>query len=496
MEDIIVQISNYIKDYLFENDKLSIKGLGTFSVKTIEANIDELSKNVTPKQRLVSFTTDDKATSKGFFDFVAQKSGKLSAAIEVYVDRFVTDLTRKIDNKESISIDGFGTFGTNSDNIRIFTPDANLNLSKSTAALNPVDLPKYNDKSSIVPGITNVEEEEKVTLAEVLFDDLASVKDLHKKTFTDETAIENQPIAEQAAEAPKKTMKEVLEENAKDIEAKEIKPTRRKMDWETEETAPTEAKKEGGTNWFWVLPLVLLFFICLMLYQIATSDKPLNELAPFSWFMQPNETSTDNQLADNTSNSSVNSNNTITNENPDNNSSETDNGSNDEIAYNEGDTNEGDANSSNDENTTGDDGNEANNSSNSDDASAKATNESPDNTNANNSASNQSTTTQSTPTNNSNAVANLGIPKSINALMNENVPKGYHMVIGAFGEANNALKTVNKLRKKGYEAYAIKNKNNLYQCMVYAGNSQNDAEAKIGDIRANIEKGAWVFKQN
>jgi len=74
------------------------------------------------------------------------------------------------------------------------------------------------------------------------------------------------------------------------------------------------------------------------------------------------------------------------------------------------------------------------------------------------------------------------------------IKKGYHIVIGAFGNEANANKLVNSLRNKGYDIGIIKTRS-LNQVAVYGSNDMGSAEAMQAEMVSIGYPDAWIMKR-
>lgn len=74
------------------------------------------------------------------------------------------------------------------------------------------------------------------------------------------------------------------------------------------------------------------------------------------------------------------------------------------------------------------------------------------------------------------------------------IEKKYHIISGAFRSEENAQKSINQLKAKGYEASIVgKNKWDLFQVACQSYVSLEEANKDMKRIHKNIAKDAWVF---
>lgn len=504
-------IADYIKEYLFDNSNLSIKGLGTFQTDFIPAEIDDAMKVVEPAKKKLKFAENAEYSTPAFLQFMAEKNNFSITAAEPYITRFVNTINDAINNNQPINLRGLGKFEPGLLSGLKFTPDPGVNFLRSTQSMDAVDLPNYNSDAPSV----STNEEDKATVADVLVGDLNSFKDLHNRAFNKEE-VEEKKVEEalnlkediqnevHTEVIEKKTVSEVLSENAKEIDStSDFASSRERV--EHEPISPEELDEERS-NWLWLFPLVILLLLGMMLGQIALSDKPINEMAPFSWFSgndeksdqeimdesKLNEQAIENELTENSSDE-------LDNEpiNSDSNSG-SDNQSEEEINYNS------DNNSSSNNNTTSSSGNSSQNSttsssSNSSSVSSDAATAGTNNSSTSNSGSSGNTSferksgSSSGGTSSSSATYTGGGASSISSILSNNPDKGFYIVTGSFGDAGNAVKRYNAIKSAGYEPVVMKNDKGLYQCMVYAKDGQIHARNMLDGVRAKFSKDAWVY---
>lgn len=70
----------------------------------------------------------------------------------------------------------------------------------------------------------------------------------------------------------------------------------------------------------------------------------------------------------------------------------------------------------------------------------------------------------------------------------------YHVVVGAFGNHDNARNLRNKLINEGNNAIMVQNEQNMLRVIIASYNDYSEARAKINQIRATYAD-AWVLVQ-
>ncbi|MDG1805131.1 SPOR domain-containing protein [Flavicella sp.] len=79
-------------------------------------------------------------------------------------------------------------------------------------------------------------------------------------------------------------------------------------------------------------------------------------------------------------------------------------------------------------------------------------------------------------------------------VVKKELPKKFHLIAGAFSEKANALKKVNQLKKKGFNAQIVGvNKWGLTQVSFESYTTRKEAKEHLKIIKKNIAKDAWLY---
>lgn len=79
-------------------------------------------------------------------------------------------------------------------------------------------------------------------------------------------------------------------------------------------------------------------------------------------------------------------------------------------------------------------------------------------------------------------------------VVKKELPKKFHLIAGAFSEKANALKKVNQLKKKGFNAQIVGvNKWGLTQVSFESYTTRKEAKEHLEIIKKNIAKDAWLY---
>ena len=81
-------------------------------------------------------------------------------------------------------------------------------------------------------------------------------------------------------------------------------------------------------------------------------------------------------------------------------------------------------------------------------------------------------------------------------VVKKELPKKFHLIAGAFAEKDNALKKINQLKKKGFNAQIIGvNKWGLTQVSFESYTTRKEATEHLQIIKKSIAKDAWLYIQ-
>ena len=137
-----MDISSYIAEYIRENPKLIVPGLGTFTKEQVPARFDAANDRfLPPSERIVfsSSSSDDLALQK----FICTAENAKPKAVAQFIEQYVSNLIDLLATTEEIKIDALGTFKRTSTKLT-FKADESLASNASYFGLKP-----QKEKSSI-----------------------------------------------------------------------------------------------------------------------------------------------------------------------------------------------------------------------------------------------------------------------------------------------------------------------------------------------------------
>lgn len=149
-----MRIEAYIKDLLFDFDKVVIPGFGAFVGEEQFAFINEETQQIHPPTKQISFN-NQLQLDDGILISKIEEEQKISkeAAIEA-IQHFVEQLSKQLEASENYNIKGLGILTkTDSGNIQ-FQQDKGINYFVDAYGLQPVDLPErifsVNDPENLI----------------------------------------------------------------------------------------------------------------------------------------------------------------------------------------------------------------------------------------------------------------------------------------------------------------------------------------------------------
>ncbi|MCF8319244.1 MAG: SPOR domain-containing protein [Sphingobacteriaceae bacterium] len=130
-----MDISSYIAEYIRENPKLIVPGLGTFTKEQVPARFDAANERFLPPSERIVFSSsysDDLALQK----FICTAENAKPKAVAQFIEQYVSNLIDLLATTEEIKIDALGTFKRTSTKLT-FKADESLASNASYFGLKP-----------------------------------------------------------------------------------------------------------------------------------------------------------------------------------------------------------------------------------------------------------------------------------------------------------------------------------------------------------------------
>lgn len=103
-------VSSYIKEALVEVEELTVPGLGTFSSRSLGAEVSMSGNMITPPHADVSFTEEENPSAKNLVDYIVEVGGADVTEVQIQVEIFVTNIRQQVQTGDVSKIKGFGYF--------------------------------------------------------------------------------------------------------------------------------------------------------------------------------------------------------------------------------------------------------------------------------------------------------------------------------------------------------------------------------------------------
>lgn len=495
-----MNLDKYIKDLLFQLDRVAVKGLGTFITYTTNALINDKEKLIEPPRKAVSFSKDMDVDPDIFTTFVSEKENISSEYVSGEIEKYVTAIKEDVLSNKGYTILGVGTFlkeKTGSD-FR-FIPDPRANFNQSTFGLPSVGLPKKQTPTTPPPPIETtpiekksyfskekiVKEERKLEPLTNKVEETADKKEEKKggdwgKLFglkkEGETPVtEKTNIGSNYRKEEEKTVSSVLADNVNKEESIEVDPV---PEFEEDVVEPKKSRMMGC-----LLPLLAAMLLGFLVLQVSNNTS-LQNMLPFgnknntevaenrgkSYVDEEDKVYNDNSSSTNTTNTNTTETETESTNNYEEVESETKNSTYTEV------TDYAD-NNTDDKSTT-----------------KPKTTSPPPKPKTNNTTKPKSNNTSKTNNTNKTKLNSKGGGSSTKVYGNSEVPKGYYANIGVFRSRVNALKVAKETQAKGYPVYVTNYKADLYRIGIHLSEDSAESQRKLKNVKKNIKNDAWIYK--
>ncbi len=119
----ILKLSTLFAKYLYQHKKLSLPGIGTFSIDPAVTVPDISDKLFTDFLQQIKFEQkNDIAAEDNFIDFIRTETGKIRPLAESDLDSFLTDGKILLNIGKPFQIEGIGSLQKNKEGTYMFTP--------------------------------------------------------------------------------------------------------------------------------------------------------------------------------------------------------------------------------------------------------------------------------------------------------------------------------------------------------------------------------------
>lgn len=254
-------IDQYLKELLFQIDKVAINGLGTFNTFQTPARINEEQQVIEPPRKGVRFAADTNSDEDYFTTFLSEKENLTRVQSLNLIEDYVKNIRKEVIQNIGYTIEGVGTFIEGANQELRFIADPKANFSTQSYGLKEVELPERQTASE---PITSTPPTPSVPIPPPATETYSPSSNISKP-------IEDDYIPEPE---PKQTVGEVLSDN--------VEPENQYLD---EDEFEYEEEKSSSGLLRWLLPFIALLLVLGLVFQLKKNDSGLSSIPPFSFFM-------------------------------------------------------------------------------------------------------------------------------------------------------------------------------------------------------------------
>jgi len=216
-----MDIGKIIAQLLYDHEAVTIPGFGGLTLRTQSAEADQLAGIIRPPSKIVNFNPNLRLNDGLLIARLQDIYNLSSEEAEKVLQSFIEQLTTRLDNSETVKIEGIGQFFQSGENVQ-FSTDA-INYDKSTYGLPKVkssviaipkgekltfDSPEKEEVATAIAETTRVDRSKLLrwaipliailTLAALIFmfkEEIFGSKNISKEKVEDPTRVNESPIA-------------------------------------------------------------------------------------------------------------------------------------------------------------------------------------------------------------------------------------------------------------------------------------------------------------
>ena len=135
-----IAVDSCVSDVLYERNRIVLPGLGLLETKPKAASVDHISNTITPPSREVSFNSNITVDDGILINFIKKKYEREDLVVRSAVANYISDLKRKMSQKEIVTIPDVGRMYLDFEKKIQFLPDR-VNYNKDSFGLPTVNYP-------------------------------------------------------------------------------------------------------------------------------------------------------------------------------------------------------------------------------------------------------------------------------------------------------------------------------------------------------------------
>lgn len=536
-----IDLVKHIQNLLFEHNKVTIPGLGTFSKKTQNAQINREDQKLEPPIAKLEFQDSLKLNDGVLVDYVSKVEDIPDYLVEEVLTKFVQNTLKQIDAGEKVQLGAIGTLHTDeaSQNILLDTQNS-INFSFDNFGLSTLELPDIGFSDDEIPA-TSLEDFGVIPEATPAPVTSSLQNDTEKLETADHLIIEKREEVVPPVVTPKKnkSVAEVLAEQAATNEgAGAVAAAPREVE--------TTQKRKSSILWRWIIPLMILLLFVLLLLQLFSDKNAITNNSTANVISQNEQATTPNSQDNNQQAAGITTTNDSTQANNEAAALADSTQTEDFQAVTE--SRAGDSESTNEEDQVVADGNDQENNNNSEEeelanvteaeivasppptpaanpapspkksttstakssskksststSSRKTTSTKPTKPKSSNTSSKKTTVAKSTKPNYTppkpRSTKEKNLPFNIvrsnpTEYKDRSMRKGYYVIVGAFRSRPSAKKLVDKIKREGKDAQLLATSNGYFRAGIFTGKDLNKTTKQFKESRRKHHKKAWVL---
>ena len=136
---LTVELANFIKNLLYNNDIVIIPGFGRLLTNYKPAEINQSERNISPPIKYLIFDSSIAVPDNTLAGYIALQKGTTAAVADKFITREVKSIRKKLDEGETVLLEGLGYFSKNEGKIR-FEHQPKFNFLTNSFGLSNIDL--------------------------------------------------------------------------------------------------------------------------------------------------------------------------------------------------------------------------------------------------------------------------------------------------------------------------------------------------------------------
>lgn len=134
-----MELSKYLRFLLYNNDTVVIPGIGALVTYYHHAEINTSEKTISPPSKFLGFDAKKVITDNLLLNYISESKNISRAAAEAELNEILSGFVKRLDNGETVLLDGIGYFSKDDGNVR-FEKEQDHNFLTDSFGLSRIDL--------------------------------------------------------------------------------------------------------------------------------------------------------------------------------------------------------------------------------------------------------------------------------------------------------------------------------------------------------------------